>query len=251
MANSKSGITKRINLLTVPIDIQTEEQLTDTVKAFLADEGNHHIVLLDMNGLIRARGNSDFGKYVRGASLIIPTSLAIIRGTKFLNKRVPVRYMPFEFIIRLLGIMESLGQSVYFIGSRPKDLNIASANLRDSFPGLRIVGRHSGYYDRESEENIILAIKKAAPSILLAGNGLPGKDLWILANKKSFNPGIYIWCGGCYDIFSGRKKKVSKKLWEKGFQWIPDIIRHPWKIYRLFIRLYYLILLLIYKIRKF
>jgi N-acetylglucosaminyldiphosphoundecaprenol N-acetyl-beta-D-mannosaminyltransferase len=244
------GGRKRILLLNVPVDVVSKESIEDIISDLLNDMGRHQIIFLSLRGLIKARGNSEFADTVRRASLVIPTSKRIIMGAKFLSKPIPVRYMPFDFSIKLLGVLEKHHHSLYLAGSNPSELQITTNNLRDSFPGLGIVGRYAGYFKKEAEENMILAIKKASPSLVLMGEGIPGRSNWISKNMKNLNPGLSLWCGNCFDIFSGKKRKISIKSWENGSFAFWDWIKKPWKAIMVFPHLYYLSLLLIYKIRK-
>jgi N-acetylglucosaminyldiphosphoundecaprenol N-acetyl-beta-D-mannosaminyltransferase len=244
------GGRKRIFLLNVPVDVVPEDQLEDIVSDLLLNKGRHQIVFLSLRGLLKARGNSEYADTVRKASLVIPVSKRIISGARFLGRHIPVRYMPFDFAIKLLGILEKHHHSLYLAGSKPAELQITTNNLRDSFPGIGIVGRYAGYFKKEVEENMILAIKKASPSLILVGNGIPGRSNWFSKNMKNLNPGIFLWCGICFDIFSGKKSKVSKKSWENGSYALWDLIKKPWKIVMFFPHIHYILLLLIYKIRK-
>ncbi len=241
---------KRISILKVPIDIVPEKALEDTVREMFSDKGKHQLILINFAGLMKARRNVQLRRVLKEASLVIPVSKLIICGSVFLKKGKPIRYMPFEFIIRLLSILEKHHQSVYLLGSQTKSLHISENNLRISFPDLKIVGRHAGYYSKDREPDIITAIKKASPALLLSGKGLYRKSRWITNNKQNLNPGIYLWCGECFDIFSGKKKKPAKSTWDKGLEWFPDLIKKPWKIFQVFMFLYYLILLIVYRIRK-
>ncbi len=244
------GGRKRIFLLNVPVDIIPEESLEDIVSDLLLDKGKHQIIFLSLRGLLKARGNSPFADTVRKASLVIPVSKRIIRGAKFLDKHLPVRYMPFDFTIKLLGILEKYNHSLYLAGSKPEELQIITNNLRTSFPGLGIVGRFAGFYKRDVEENMVVAIKKASPTLLLVGKGIPGRSNWLSNNMKNFNSGLFLWCGSCFDIISGKRKKVSKKSWDKGNYALWELLGKPWKVIMIFPHLYYLLLLLIYRIRK-
>ena len=199
---------------------------------------------------MKARGNSEFARAVQNATLVIPTSKRIVKAARFLKLPQPIRYMPFTFVIKLLGALEKSRNTLYIAGMKPSGLNIVSGNLRDSFPGLRIVGRCAGYFKPSAEEDIILAIKKAAPSLLLCGNGIPGKDKWIFRNMKKFNSGLFLWCGDCFDIFSGKKDRLSKEKWEGSAYWFFKALKQPWKIWKLFRYFFYLMLLLVEKIRK-
>ncbi|MEW5814105.1 MAG: WecB/TagA/CpsF family glycosyltransferase [Spirochaetota bacterium] len=248
----ESSVSKktRIELLKMPVDILHPDDLEETIKSMIQDNEVHQIVLLSLKDLITARRNEELKACIKQASLVLPISPGIIKGAKFLNKGIPLRYMPFDFVIRLLGILEQMGKSVYLLGSRPAWLQISESNLRTSFPGLKIVGRCSGYFQKAMKKDIVLAIKKAAPTLLLAGKGLIGQNLWIYEHKKQFSPGIFLWCGDCYEIFSGRKKRISRELWNKGLDFIPEFFKAPWRIFRLLLYLYYHLLLLVYKIQK-
>ena len=247
MENRHPGI-KRIDFLKVPVDILPEDEIEDIFKTFAEDGKQHQIVLINFFDLMRARRSKDFMKTLQQSSLVIPTAVSIWRGINFLKKGQSFRYRPFDFVIRILGLMEKYQKTLYLIGGKQHALQTVFNNMRISFPGLNIVGRYTGYYSPKMEENILLAIKKASPTFLLAGTGLKGGDKWINSRRESFNPGIYLYCSECFEIFSGKKKKGSRRSWETGSEIVPEVFKNPFKIFRVFVRLYYCFLLLVYRI---
>ncbi len=247
MENRHPGI-KRINFLKVPVDILPEDQIENVFKTLSEDGKKHQVVLINFFDLMKARRSKEFMKTLRESSLVIPTAGSLLRGIKFLKKDPAFRYRPFDFVIRILGLMEQQQKTLYLIGGRQHSLQTVFNNMRISFPGLNIVGRYTGYYPAQVEENILVAIKKASPSFLLAGDGLKGGDKWLNNRKEAFNPGIYLYCSECFAIFSGKKKKGARKNWENGTEIIPEVFKNPLKIFRVFIRFYYVLLLLIYRI---
>lgn len=241
--------TNRIRLLGVPVDDVSEEALGDTIRALASDGGKHQILFLDLKGLLRARGKSDYAGMVQEASLVVPTATSILKGAAFLGLPVPHRHNPFAFTIKMLGALEQAGGTLYMVGSKPEALQKASGNVRDSFPGLRLVGRYAGYFRPDVEKDVILAIKKAGPSILLAGDGLKGKDLWLKRNELSFGFGISLFCDSCFRIFSGRRKRIPNKSWDRNSWWIPGLLVRPWRWLVVFRYIWYGLLLLVDKIR--
>lgn len=246
----KTELKKRIHVLGIPVDIFTQENLEALVMEMVEDGGNHQILFLRTLDLLRARRNASYQSCLRRASLIVPVSRSLVGGAAFLKRDKLFRYMPFEFTIRLLGILEKHGKSVYLIGNRPKGLQVASGNLRTSFPGLNQVGRYAGYFKSDVEKNILLAIKKASPTLLLAGEGVPRRDMWIDKQKKTFNPGLYLWCGECFSVFSGKKDRPSRRRWEHGTDAFPAALIKPWRLLRGFLYLYYSFLLLIHRLGR-
>ena len=199
---------------------------------------------------MRARRSGNSARMIAGASLVLPVSLSIVKGARFLRRADPIRYMPFDFVVKLLAALEKRGKSVYLLGSTKTSIQKAEGNIKSTFPGLRVVGRHAGRYPKQMELPIVEAVKKATPSLLLVGRGIPGREKWIPRNLARFNSGIYLWCSDLFEVFAERRSKPSKSLFRKGLEWVPFILRMPWKAYRLFIYLWYNVLLLVARIRK-
>ncbi|HOX30923.1 MAG TPA: WecB/TagA/CpsF family glycosyltransferase [Spirochaetales bacterium] len=239
---------KRSQVLGVPVDILPPDRIEEIASRF-EDGKNHQIVLLSLWDLMRARRSGEFRGMVAGASLVLPISRSIIRGARFLRKPEPVRYMPFDFIIALLGALERRGRSVYLLGSSRSVIQKAEVNIKSTFPGLRVVGRYAGRYPKPMEGAIIEAVRKSTPSLLLVGNGTPGRERWIPRNLSRFNAGLYLWCSDLFEVFAKRHGKPSRELFDRGLEWLPYLLRRPWKAYRIFVFLWYEILLLAARLR--
>lgn len=223
---------KRINLLGIPVDIVSPDDLETVVKAMYADGKNHQIVLLSNSDLMLARRSREFRTMLAGASLVIPISMDIIKTARFLRRPLPYRYEPFDFIIRLLGILERWSKSVYLLGGSQKALAKATRNIRTTFPRLHIVGSHSSRVRRSSMPRVVQAIRKASPTLLLVGQGVPGSERWIPATMKDFNAGMYIWCSDVFDVFAERKQRPPSQLFDRGLEWVYYLPRKPWIVTR-------------------
>jgi N-acetylglucosaminyldiphosphoundecaprenol N-acetyl-beta-D-mannosaminyltransferase len=240
-----------VKLLTVPIDIIAPEQLGDYVYDLLKDKKEHNIVLLSLWDLLRARRNSEYRYYIQRASLVIPISKSLVSGIKFLTGKKAYRYMPFDFIVSLLTILETREFSSYLIGGKTKIILKTEKNIRQTFPKLRIVGRFPGYFKRHDEATIIKAIKKASPSLLLVGKGVRGGEKWIARNNLALgDSGMRLWCSDIFDVFAEKKKHPSRSVFDHGLEWIGYTFQKPYKFFRLFPYIYYKMLLVVYKLFK-
>jgi N-acetylglucosaminyldiphosphoundecaprenol N-acetyl-beta-D-mannosaminyltransferase len=161
-----------------------------------------------------------------------------------------VRYMPFDFIINLLTILEGHEFSTYLLGGKKRILVKIEKNLRETFPSLRIVGRFPGSFRRQDEAVIIEAIRKASPSLLLVGKGVRGGEHWIARNSNRLGKGMRLWCSDLFDVFAERRKHPSRTSFALGFEWIGYCLHNPVKFLGFFPFLYYNFLLLIYKLFK-
>ena len=251
MEDSLINLRKRINLLKIPVDAASGDEVEQIVERLLEDGKTHHIMLISLKDLLRARFNTELRNNIESAALVLPISESLCKGAEMLKRaHIPQLYFPFDFILKLLGVIEKKGKTVYLAGGKRGVLQITESNIRTSYPGLNIVGRCTGFFPKEMEKNIITAIKKSSPALLLAGTGLPGGRFWITRNKAFFNPGISIWTGKSFDIFAGKRKRPAKTSGARMSEKLAKTCRNPMKFFNLFIYLWYYLLILVYKIRK-
>jgi N-acetylglucosaminyldiphosphoundecaprenol N-acetyl-beta-D-mannosaminyltransferase len=248
---------QRIMLLKVPMDIVRPEELPDVIDHLLMPSGvpadarenkAQDIVLLSLWDLLRARRNNEYRNYVFNAALVLPISKSIVSGAKFLTGKQVVRYMPFNFIISLLSLLERREYPLYLLGGGNQGLRKAERNIHSTFPRLRIVGRRGGAIRKQDEPAVIEAIRKASPSLLMAGKGIRGEELWIAKNSGRLNSGIRLWCSDIFEVFAEKKRRPSDAVFEKGLESIGYCLRNPFKFLRILPYLRYKLLLLFYKI---
>jgi N-acetylglucosaminyldiphosphoundecaprenol N-acetyl-beta-D-mannosaminyltransferase len=236
---------ERIELLKVPLDVVPAEKLEEIVYTLLAEKRGRDIVLLSVWDLLRARRQGEYRSYVLNAALVIPISKSLVSGAKFLKLRQPVRYMPFDFIINLLTILEKREQPVYILGGKPPVLAKTEKNIRQTFPRLRVIGRYPGYFKKQNEETIITMIRKSTPALLLAGQGIRGREGWLAHNRTQLNPGLRLWCSDIFDVFSERRKRPSRWVFNLGVEWMGYCLQKPARFFRVFSYFYYKIALII------
>jgi N-acetylglucosaminyldiphosphoundecaprenol N-acetyl-beta-D-mannosaminyltransferase len=244
----------RINFLSVPVDIIPEQNLADEIMEIIVKNSeakvSSQICFVSIWDILKARFNQDYMNCLKSASLVIPISKSILKGASFLKLPVPVRYNPFKAVISIMNALDKNFRTLYLFGSRRESLMAAEKNVKATFSGLRIIGRYVGYYPKASEENIIEAIYKASPSLTLMSDGISGGDMWYFRRRKKFEAGIFLYYKDCFCIFSRRKRRISESTFEKGLEIWPEILRNPFKIFLIFPYLWYLVLLLWYKIFK-
>lgn len=239
---------KRIKLLKVPLDIVSPDELEEAVYGLLKTGVGQDVILLSVWDLLRAKSHYEYRPFVQRAGMIIPISKSLVKGVKFLKKEKIYRYMPFDFVIKLLTILEKRELSVYLLGGRMRSLKRTEKNIRQTFPRLRIVGRYVGNFKHQEEPTILKAIKKASPSLLLVGKGVKGGENWIARNGSQLGPGLRLWCSDLFDIFAERKRRPSRGVFDRGLEWIGFCLQKPWYLFRILPFFYFKFLLLMYKL---
>lgn len=104
---------------------------------------------------------------VIGDAHVLPTNASLRRMISFACGVRARRYDPFTSAVRILSALERAGASVFVVGPDLASLSQTDANLRATFPGLRIVGR--SVFGTAASEDIAIAVRKAAPNVLVLG----------------------------------------------------------------------------------
>ncbi|MDR3312638.1 MAG: WecB/TagA/CpsF family glycosyltransferase [Spirochaetaceae bacterium] len=241
---------ERINVVGVPVDLCPPEDLERVVLTLLDKPGTKQIVFLSVWDLLNARRKNIFGECIRSADLILPVSRSILWGASFLKKSVPVRYSPFLAVISILTILETHYKSLYILGGKKKRLLEAERNIRQTYRNLKIVGRYIGNIPRSKENDVILAVNKASPSLVLLCEGVASRINWAFRRRNKLTSGIYLYYPHAVGVFSKHKKRISDETFEKGHEIWVEIVRNPFKVLLVFPFLKYILLLLGYRLFK-
>ena len=239
---------QRINVLGVPVDILDAQNMENEILEMLAKPGTKQIVFMSVWDLLRARGKNEYAQCVQNADMVLPISKSILWGARFLKKQTPVRYYPFGTLINILSILESHCKSLYLLGGRKKTVMAAERNVRETFSNLQIVGRYVGYYPKTVEDDIVQAIYKASPSLVLVSEGVREKDCWAYNRRNRFSSSIFVYYRDAIGIFGNRITRVNEKTFEKGLEIWTEIAHNPLKIFLIFPFVWYILLLFWYKI---
>lgn len=240
---------KRIELLGVPVDICRPEDVETEILEMLARPGSKQIVFLSVWKLLKARSKrNELNECLKNAALVLPISKSILFAAKVLKLDVPIRHNPFSAVIGIMSVLDRHYKSLYLLGGRPKSLGQSERNLHQTFPGLQIVGRFTGYYPKNLEGDIVQAIYKSTPSLVLISEGIKDKDVWSYRRRNSFSSSIFLYYKDAFGIFSERIKRVDEATFNKGLEIWHEILHYPLKVFLVFPFIVYILTVLWYKI---
>jgi N-acetylglucosaminyldiphosphoundecaprenol N-acetyl-beta-D-mannosaminyltransferase len=214
------------------------------ILALLDKPGPKQIIFLTVWDLLKARRKNHFGECVRNADLVLPVSRSILRGAAFLGRTPLLRYNPFSTVISILSILETHFKSLYLLGGKKKRLLEAERNIKGTFKNLHILGRFIGHYKKTMEDNVVTAINKAAPSLVLVADRAPDRLCWAYKRRNKLSGGIYLYYPEAIAVFSKAKKHISQEDFDKGMEMWFAIAKNPFKVFLIFPYLRYSLLLL-------
>ncbi len=244
------NLLQRIELLGVPVDIVKPEDMEKVLFSLHDQAGIKQVIFISVWDLLKARRNANYMNCLKNAALVLPTSKSIIKGAKFLKLPIPERYNPFSTIISLMTYLETRYKSIYLLGGCKGSLMDSEKNIRSTYPGLQIVGRYVGYFPKSVERDVVSAIYKANPALVLVSEGIKKGEKWIYDRRNQFGSSIFIYHKDILNIFSLRKKRVSKETFQRGNEIWHEIFHNPMKLFLIFPFMWYKTLLICNRLFK-
>lgn len=243
-------LSQRIEILGVPVDIVKVEDMENLLFQLHEQAGIKQIIFVSVWDILKAKRSPTYLNCLKNAALVLPTSKSIIKGAKFLKLEKPIRYNPFSTIISFMTALETRYKSLYLLGGHKGSLMDSEKNIRSTYPGLQIVGRYVGYFPKTMEADVISAIYKANPSLVLVSEGIKKGERWIYDHRNKFASSIFIYNKDILNIFSLRKKRVPNATFNRGNEVWYEVFHNPIKVFLIFPFMWYKILLVFNRIFK-
>jgi len=222
-----------VNILGIGLHNVTRAQAVVKVIKMIEGGGVHHVIPLNPYKLHRMTTNRDLNLIASNMSMLFAGAGGLQGPARFLKNPRKETILMHSFIMDLGRISEIKEFSIFLVGARPEIVEKTFSNIKKSFPDIRIVGRHGGYFNPERELSVIEAIRKSNANIVFVGMGFPKEERWIYKYKNEFKNAVFISIGGSIDYISGEIKRAPAFFMARGLEWFYRIISRPWRVGRL------------------
>jgi exopolysaccharide biosynthesis WecB/TagA/CpsF family protein len=151
----------------------------------------------------------------------------------------------------MLHLCERAAQTqvpVYFYGSRAETLQLLARRLTERFPGLIIAGQQPGQYRRvepQEAEQISAAIRASGARLVFVALGCPRQEVWAYENRERLGVPI-IAVGAAFDFHAGLVPQAPARLQALGLEWLFRLVQEPRRLWRRYVYLNPLYLLLVF-----
>ena len=233
---------KTVDILGFPVaDVNMVEAVAATVALLeqrrLAQEADSRvtgarIVTANAEILYHSFTEPVLGEMLRNADLIIPDGVGVVKAAAMLGSPVKERVAGADLLVELSAWAEAKGRSIYLLGAAAEAVEGTVAALHAKYPALDIAGYHSGYFDEEEKERILLDIQEKQPDFLFIGMGFPAQDLFFENHKARLPVGVMAGVGGSFDALSGKVKRAPLWIRRINLEWAYRFAQNPRRLGR-------------------
>jgi len=169
-------------------------------------------------------------------NMLLADGQSIVWASRLLGRPLPERITGIDIFEQLLALAHREGRSIYLLGARPEVLEMLEIRLQERFPGLKVAGRHDGYFEAGDAGHIAADIRASGADMLFLGMASPKKEIFLGSYGASLNVPILHGVGGSFDIFAGITKRAPASWQRLGMEWAYRLAQEPRRLWWRYLR---------------
>lgn len=222
-------MSKNVNILGIEFSNLNLKETAELIYDKVSEERNKtfHIITANPEIALDIERDEELKKISLDADLITADGIGIILASKLKRMPLPERVTGCELLMELLKAGNEKGSSFYFFGATEEVSRTACEKIAEDYPGVKVLGRHNGYFKAEEETEIFEEIERLRPDFLIVALGAPYADKLIYKYKNKISAKVTMGVGGSLDIISGKVKRAPE-VWQKlNLEWLYRLLSNP------------------------
>mgnify|MGYP004627572575 CR=1 FL=1 len=221
----------KTDIMGLQFDNITMEEALDAAKALLQGEHAARVVTPNAEIAYEALHDENMRTLLNSAKLMLPDGAGVVLASKILKTPLKQKVAGVDFADGLLGVLETTGQSLYLLGSKPGIGELAAQKMMQKHPRLRIAGIADGYF--QDEAPVIDKINASGADVLFVCLGAPKQEQFMARHQKALHVKLMAGLGGSLDSFAGTVKRAPKWMIRLNLEWLYRLIKEPKRFKRM------------------
>ena len=221
----------KTDIMGLQFDNITMEEALDAAKALLQGEHAARVVTPNAEIAYEALHDENMRTLLNSAELMLPDGAGVVLASKILKTPLKQKVAGVDFADGLLGVLETTGQSLYLLGSKPGIGELAAQKMMQKHPKLRIAGIADGYF--QDEAPVIDKINASGADVLFVCLGAPKQEQFMARHQKALHVKLMAGLGGTLDSFAGTVKRAPRWMIRLNLEWLYRLIKEPKRFKRM------------------
>jgi N-acetylglucosaminyldiphosphoundecaprenol N-acetyl-beta-D-mannosaminyltransferase len=229
--NSKNLPLNYAYLLGRKITCITSDSLLDSIHKACTDRKKIIVANYNIHSFNMSVQYAWFYEFLKSADIAHCDGLGIIYALRFMGYQIPEDYRVSYSVLmpKLLECCSENRLSVYLLGTKNRNMQMALENVRRMYPDIRISGHH-GYFpldDQSINQEIVSEINQFKPNILIVGMGMPIQEYWVQQYQEQLKVNAILLGGAAIDRLAGVVPECPEVLSKNGLEWLYRLVREP------------------------
>jgi N-acetylglucosaminyldiphosphoundecaprenol N-acetyl-beta-D-mannosaminyltransferase len=166
--------------------------------------------------------------------------MPLVWAMNLLGQSLRTRVYGPELMARACARAARSGERFYLYGGRNQGALVQLAlNLRQRYPGIKIVGGFSPPHrplTEEERQSAIEEINAARPDVVWVGIGVPKQEKFMLDVRPELEAPVLVGVGAAFDFHAGLVPQAPPFMQESGLEWAYRLAHEPRRLWRRYTR---------------
>ncbi len=231
---------RAIDVVGVPLALTDYEGTLDWIDATIEAGEAGYICVCNVHTVMASNEDTELRHALLKSSMNVPDGQPLVWAINALGHPLGRRVYGPELMARACGRATSAEHRFYLYGGRNQGALVQLAlNLRQRYPGVKIVGGYSPPHrplTEEEEEAVIDEINRARADVVWVGIGVPKQEKWMAKMRDRLTAPVLVGVGAAFDFHAGLVPQAPSWLQEAGLEWAYRLAHEPRRLWRRYVR---------------
>jgi N-acetylglucosaminyldiphosphoundecaprenol N-acetyl-beta-D-mannosaminyltransferase len=229
-----------VEVLGVPLGLTDYESALDWIDATVANRDRGYVCVCNVHAVMASAEDPALRTALLGSQLNVPDGQPLVWAMNLLGHPLRARVYGPELMARSCARSAESGQRLYLYGGRNQGALVQLAlNLRQTYPGVRIVGGYSPPHRPLTDEErsaVIREINGSHADVVWVGIGVPKQEKWMAEMRDELEAPVLVGVGAAFDFHAGLVPQAPAVLQESGLEWAYRLAHEPRRLWRRYLR---------------
>ena len=226
--------------LGVPLGLTDYEQALDWIDDTVASRGRGYVCVCNVHTVMASAEDAELRSALLGSSINVPDGQPLVWAINLLGHSLGARVYGPKLMARACARGAQSGQRLYLYGGRNQGALVQLAlNLRQRFPGVRIVGGYSPPHrplTDDERDAVITEINGSRADVVWVGIGVPKQEKWMAQMRGALEAPVLVGVGAAFDFHAGLVPQAPNWIQESGLEWAYRLAHEPRRLWRRYMR---------------
>ena len=229
-----------VGVVGIPLGLIDYDGALNWIERMVQARQRGYVCVCNVHAVMASAEDPDLRAALMGSSLNVPDGQPLVWALNLLGHSLDDRVYGPELMARYCARAVSSGQRMYLYGGRNQGALVQLAlNLRQRYPGVRIVGGYSPPHrplTPEERAAVVKEINGSRADVVWVGIGVPKQEKWMAEMRADLEAPVLVGVGAAFDFHAGLVPQAPNWLQESGLEWAYRLAHEPRRLWRRYMR---------------
>jgi len=231
---------RTVDVLGVELALTDYESTLEWIDAMAAWRRRGYVCVCNVHAVMASSEDAALHDALSRSSMNVPDGQPLVWAINMLGHSLAHRVYGPELMSRACARASVTGRRFYLYGGRNQGALVQLAlNLRQRYPGVKIVGGYSPPHrplTDEEQSAIAEEINGSRADVVWVGIGVPKQEKWMAQMRPRLEAPVLVGVGAAFDFHAGLVPQAPNWMQEAGLEWTYRLAHEPRRLWRRYVR---------------